>query len=84
VSHVSLVCRAALQWEKGAMKDEPEKRGRLIKQMEDALLLSEGLNDPTTGYLIECALDEARAQQFRPPQAVSGIVKIAKPTGSKL
>jgi hypothetical protein len=49
------------------VKDEPEKRGRLIKQLEDALLLSEELNDPTTGYLIERALDEARAQLFRPP-----------------
>jgi hypothetical protein len=30
------------------VKDEPEKRGKLIKQLEDALLLSEELNDPTT------------------------------------
>lgn len=49
------------------MKEEAERRGRLIKQLEDALLLSEELNDPTTAYLIEDALDEARAQQFRPP-----------------
>jgi endonuclease YncB( thermonuclease family) len=49
------------------MKDEPEKRGRLIKQLEDAMLLAEELNDGTTTYLIERALDEARAQLFRPP-----------------
>jgi hypothetical protein len=48
-------------------KDESEKGGRLIKQLEDALVLTEELNDPTTGYQIERALDEARAQQFRPP-----------------
>jgi hypothetical protein len=29
-----------------AVKDEPEKRGKLIKQLEDALLLTEELNDP--------------------------------------
>jgi hypothetical protein len=59
--------RTALQREKGTMKDEAEKRGKLIKQLEDALLLSEELNDGTATYLIECALDEARAQLFRPP-----------------
>jgi hypothetical protein len=53
------------------MKDDAEKRGKLIQQLEDALDLSEELNDATTGYLIECALDEARAQQFRPPQLPS-------------
>jgi hypothetical protein len=49
------------------MQDEPEKRGKLIRQLEDAMLLAEELNDGTTTYLIERALDEARAQQFRPP-----------------
>jgi hypothetical protein len=44
------------------MKDEAERRGRLIKQLEDALLLSEELNDPTIGYLVGRAADEARAQ----------------------
>ena len=45
--------------------EEAEERGKLIQQLEAALLLSEELNDTTTG--IERALDEARAQQFRPP-----------------
>jgi hypothetical protein len=48
------------------MRDDAEKRGKLIRQLEDALALTEELNDPITGYLIERALDEARAQQFRP------------------
>ena len=44
-----------------------ERRGNLIRQLEEALALTEALNDPMTGFLIERALDEARAQQFRPP-----------------
>ena len=47
--------------------NEAEKRGQLIKQLEDALALTEELSDPMTGFLIERALDEARSQQFRPP-----------------
>jgi len=47
--------------------NDAEMRGRLIRQLEDALALTEELNDPMTGFLIERALDEARAQQFRPP-----------------
>ena len=52
------------------MTNDAERRGRLIKQLEEALALTEDLNDPITGFLIERALDEARAQQFRPPIAV--------------
>ena len=48
------------------MRDDVEKRGKLIRQLEDALALTEELNDPMTGFLIERAVDEARAQQFRP------------------
>ena len=48
------------------MRDDAEKRGKLIRQLEDALALTEVLNDPMTGFLIERALDEARAQKFRP------------------
>jgi hypothetical protein len=55
-------CRGAIK-----MRDDAEMRGKLIRQLEDALALTEELNDPMTGYLIERALDEARAQQFRPP-----------------
>jgi hypothetical protein len=47
--------------------NDAERRGRLIRQLEDALALTEELNDPMTGFLIERALDEARAQQFQPP-----------------
>jgi DNA-binding ferritin-like protein len=49
------------------MKEAAEKRGQLIQKLEEALTMTEELNDPTTGYLIERALDEARSQQFRPP-----------------
>ena len=44
----------------------PERRGQLIRMLEDALTIAEDLGDGTTEYLIERALDEARAQQFRP------------------
>ena len=37
----------------------------MIKLLEDALMLADDLCDGATGYLIERALDEARAQQFR-------------------
>jgi hypothetical protein len=47
------------------MKDTVEKRGRVIKQLEDALAIADELEDGETGYLIERALDEARSQLFR-------------------
>jgi len=34
--------------------------------LEDALMLADDLEDGTTGYLIERALDEARSRQFTP------------------
>jgi hypothetical protein len=43
---------------------DAEKRGQLIRHLEDAL--ADGIQDGHTGYLIERALDEARARQFRP------------------
>jgi hypothetical protein len=49
-----------------AMMDSAEKRGRLIRCLEDALVLAEQLDDGLTEYLIERALDEARSRQFRP------------------
>jgi len=49
-----------------AMIDSAEKRGQIIKHLEDALALVDELNDGPTGYLIERALDEARSRQFRP------------------
>ena len=43
-----------------------EKRGEIIRYLEDALTLADEIEDGETGYLIERALDEARARQFRP------------------
>jgi hypothetical protein len=48
------------------MIDSAEKRGQLIRHLEDALALAEQLDDGMTEYLIERALDEARSRQFRP------------------
>jgi hypothetical protein len=42
-----------------------EKRGQLIRHLEDALALADDIQDGQTGFLIERALDEARSQQFR-------------------
>jgi hypothetical protein len=41
-----------------------EQRGKMIKLLEDALMLADDLEDGATGNLIERALDEARSQQF--------------------
>ena len=43
-----------------------QKRGRMIEHLEAALALADELNDSLTGYLIERALDEARARDFKP------------------
>jgi len=48
------------------MMDDAEKRGQLIRHLEDALTLADEIQDGHTGYLIERALDEARSRQFRP------------------
>jgi hypothetical protein len=48
-----------------AVIDSPQKRGRIIKHLERALALADELGDGDTGFLIERALDEARARQFR-------------------
>ena len=48
------------------MIDTAAKRGELIKYLEEAMAIADELEDGTTGYLIERALDEARAQQFKP------------------
>ena len=42
------------------------ERDTLIKLLEDAMHLAEDLEEGTAVYLIERALDEAGAQQFRP------------------
>jgi len=48
------------------MTDEADKRGQLIRHLEDALALADEIEDGNTGFLIERALDEARSRQFRP------------------
>ena len=48
------------------MIDGADSRGKLIHYLEDALALADELNDGTTGYLIERALDEARTHHFKP------------------
>jgi hypothetical protein len=45
------------------MTDHAEKRGQLIRHLEDALALADEVED---GFLIERALDEARSRHFRP------------------
>jgi hypothetical protein len=49
------------------MIDSAEKRGQIIQRLEQALALAEEIADASTGFLIERALDEARAGQFRLP-----------------
>jgi hypothetical protein len=48
------------------MINEAEARGKIIKHLEDALAIAEEIEDGTTGYLIEQALDEARSRLFVP------------------
>jgi hypothetical protein len=45
--------------------DMPEKRGEIIRHLEDALAIADEIEDGETGYLIERALDEARSRLFR-------------------
>jgi hypothetical protein len=47
------------------LTDTAEKRGQLIRHLEDALALADEIEDGQTGFLIERALDEARSRQFR-------------------
>ncbi len=46
--------------------EDPDKRGKMIELLEQALTLSEELNDGVTGYLIERSIDQARSAFFRP------------------
>ena len=48
------------------MNNSAEKRGRIIRHLEAAMELTDELEDGETSYLIERALDAARAQLFRP------------------
>src|SRR5262249_18264671 len=45
--------------------DLAEKRGEIIKHLEDALAIADEIEDGETGYLIERALDAARSRLFR-------------------
>ena len=47
------------------MLDEADKRGQLVRHLENALALADEIEDGETGFLIERALDEARSRQFR-------------------
>jgi hypothetical protein len=50
----------------GIVSNSPEKRGQIIKYLEQALALADEIGDADTGFLIERALDEVRSRQFRP------------------
>jgi hypothetical protein len=47
-----------------AMRDTAPLRAELIKHLEEALVLADQIHDPMTGYLVETALDAARAGQW--------------------
>jgi hypothetical protein len=53
------------------MTDHAEKRGQLIRHLEDALALADEIEDGQTGLLIERALDEARTGAFRRSELVA-------------
>jgi hypothetical protein len=48
------------------MAGQADKRGRLVRHLEEALALADEIEDGNTGFLIERALDDARSRQFRP------------------
>jgi hypothetical protein len=47
------------------MKDQAPQREALIEHLQASLALPEELSQPTTGYLIKCAIDEAHANTWR-------------------
>jgi hypothetical protein len=49
----------------GIMNDAAEKRGKVIRHLEEALEIADEVGDFSTAYRIDCALDEARSRQFR-------------------
>jgi uncharacterized membrane protein (UPF0127 family) len=46
------------------MLDVAEKRGQIIRFLEEALALADEIEDAHSGYMIERALDEAPARQL--------------------
>ena len=49
------------------MRDNAKNRAEIISLLEKALGLANELNQGVLGYLIERAIDEARALDFRRP-----------------
>ena len=49
----------------GPMSEDAEKRGQIIRRLEEALTLAEAIDDGETAYLVGRALDAARARAFR-------------------
>jgi hypothetical protein len=47
------------------MSISSEKRGEIIKHLEQALALADELRDGNSAFLIERALDVAHSKQFR-------------------
>ena len=50
---------------------DADMRGTMIGLLEEAQTLAETLGDGATGYLIERALDETSAGQFRVPPIIA-------------
>jgi hypothetical protein len=51
------------------MIDSAEKRGKIIRYLEEASAIGDEIGDHESGFLIERALDQARSYHFRPTEA---------------
>jgi len=49
------------------MIDAAERRGEIIRHLEEAMEIADEPEDGATGYFIERALDYARGEYFRLP-----------------
>ena len=59
------MCASGQKQTKGRdMQNTSEQRQKLIAQLETAMHLAEEIGQPVTAYLIERALDEARAANW--------------------
>jgi hypothetical protein len=61
------------------MRDQAEKRGQLIRHLEEALALADEMEDGQTGFLIERALDEARSRHVSAWPSCSAMTPIGTP-----